>query len=142
MNKRGAGVAFIIAALLFFIVICFLPLGKDVYYNLRDRIYWEELSSKISESQIEEVKLDNDDSLEGDEFKTFIADLGKAGFYRSNWRKEGPTCPIIIVRFSDGSTETFQYWGKGICETSYKKGQFLIKNPELDTIMQKYVKMF
>ncbi len=112
--------------------------GRDVYYNLRDRTYWTELSSKIVKSQIEEVLLDNSVFLEGDEFEKFIIDLNTSKYYRSNWRKEGPTGPVITINFKDGSSEHFQYWGKGIYETSYKKGQFLIRNIELDTILEKY----
>lgn len=120
------------------IAIFFSIWGRDLYYNSRDRKYWTELSSKISKTQIEEVSLDNKVFLEGDEFEKFIIDLNMAQYYKSNWRKEGPTGPIITIKFKDGSSENFQYWGKGIYETSYKKGQFLIRNIELDTILEKY----
>lgn len=112
--------------------------GRDAYYNFRDRTYWIELSSRISESKIEEVLLDNNIFLEGDEFNKFIMDLSKSKYYKSNWRKAGPTGPIITIRFKDNSIESFQYWGNGTYETSYKKGQFLIQNSELDIILQKY----
>ncbi len=112
--------------------------GRDIYYNSRDKKYWTELSSKISLTQIGEVSLDFKVILEGDEFEKFIIDLNAAEYYRSNWRKEGPTGSVITIQFKDGSSEHFQYWGNGIYETSYKKGQFLIRNIELDTILEKY----
>jgi len=64
--------------------------------------------------------------------------LKTAEFYRSNWRKHGPTGPIITIKFKDGTSQHFQYWGKGIFETYFDKGQFLIRNIELDTILEKY----
>ena len=112
--------------------------GKDIYYNTRDKKYWTELSSKITVTQIEEVSLDYKVLLKGDEFEQFINDLNSAEYYRSNWRQEGPTGPIITINFKDGSSEHFQYWGKGIYETSYKEGQFLIRNIELDAVLDKY----
>jgi|GEM_PF-1435284 len=112
--------------------------GRDIYYNFRDRGYWTELSSKITESNIDEVLLDYKVALEGEELKKFIMDSSKANYYKSNWRKEGPTGPIVTIKFKDGSWENFQYWGKGIYETSYKKGQFLIQNLELDIVLEKY----
>lgn len=118
--------------------IFYLTWGRDAYYNSKDRTYWTELSSKISESQIEEVLLDYKAFLEGDEFKKFIMDLSKSEYFRSNWRKEGPTGPIVTIKFWDGSKESFHSWGNGIYEISYKKGQFLIQNIELDAILQKY----
>ena len=112
--------------------------GRDLYYNIRDKKYWAELSTKISTDQIEEVSLDYKVILEGDEFKKFIIDLNAAEFYRSNWRKHGPTSPIITIKFKDGTSQNFQYWGKGIFETYFDKGQFLIRKIELDTILEKY----
>ncbi|HHU90449.1 MAG TPA: hypothetical protein GXZ22_05270 [Clostridiaceae bacterium] len=112
--------------------------GRDLYYNIRDKKYWAELSTKISTDQIEEVSLDYKVILEGDEFKKFIIDLNAADFYRSNWRKHGPTGPIITIKFKDGTSQNFQYWGKGIFETYFDKGQFLIRKIELDTILEKY----
>ena len=128
----------IVFSIILLAAICYSIWDRDVYYNLRDRTYWEEQSSRISESQIEEVILDNKVFLEGDEFKKFIMDLSMSKYYRSNWRKEGPTGPVITIKFKDGSWEHFQYWGDGIYETSYKKGQFLIQGLELDIIIQKY----
>ena len=128
----------IVFSIILLATICYSIWGRDAYYNLRDRTYWTELSSRISESQIEEVLLDNNVFLEGDEFKKFIMDLSTSKYFKSNWRKEGPTGPVVTIKFKDGSREHFQYWGKGIYETSYKKGQFLIQNLELDIILQKY----
>lgn len=112
--------------------------GRDLYYNFRDKKYWAELSSKISTDQIEEVSLDYKAILEDDEFKKFITDMKVAEFYRSNWRKQGPTGPVITIKFKDGTSQHFQYWGGGVYETSFKEGQFLIRNIELDTILEKY----
>ncbi|NLX73839.1 MAG: hypothetical protein GXY94_11150 [Bacteroidales bacterium] len=88
--------------------------GRDLYYNSRDKKYWTELSSKITVTQIEEVSLDYKVLLKSDEFEKFVNDLNSAEYYRSNWRKEGPTGPIITTKFKDGTSEHFQYWGKGI----------------------------
>lgn len=128
----------IVFSILLIVAVFYSIWGRDIYYNYRDKEYWKELSSEISVTQIEEVSLDYNVLLKGDEFEKFINDLNSAEYYRSNWRKEGPTGPIITINFKDGSSEHFQYWGKGIYETSYKKGQFLIRNIELDAILEKY----
>jgi hypothetical protein len=131
--------AFITVFSIILIVVVFCAIwGRDIYYNSRDKKFWTELSSKITVNQIEEVSLDYNVLLKGDEFEKFINDLNSAEYFRSNWRKEGPTGPIITIKFKDGSSEHFQYWGKGIYETSYKKGQFLIRNIDLDAILEKY----
>ncbi|MGI5935713.1 MAG: hypothetical protein ACOX7I_02750 [Oscillospiraceae bacterium] len=139
--KKAAAIVFIIVFLAAFY---YLGWGRDAYYNHRDRTYWEELSSHISRSQVEEVilystYLSDTVSLEGEELNTFITKLCASEFYRSNWRLEGPTGPLISIKFKDGSKElNFQYWGKGVYETAYDGAQFLITNEELDVILHRH----
>jgi len=128
----------IVFSVILIVAVFYAIWGRDLYYNFRDKKYWAELSSKISTDQIEEVSLDYKAILEDDEFKKFITDMKVAEFYRSNWRKQGPTGPVITIKFKDGTSQHFQYWGGGVYETSFKEGQFLIRNIELDTILEKY----
>lgn len=121
-------------------IISFLLFDNDMHYNRTDKKLWNELSNVLDENRISSIKLISDKPMEliDEEKSNFINDLRKAQFYKSNWRKEGPTGPIIMIMFEDGTRESFQYWGNAVFETSYKNGQFLIKSNEVEQVLRKY----
>ena len=120
--------------------ILFVLFNNDFRYTRADKMLWKELSSTFKENKIAKIELIADKKVEliDEEKSNFINDLGKAQFYKSNWRKEGPTGPVIMIMFENGTQESFQYWGNAVFETSYKNGQFLIKSIEVDWVLRKH----
>lgn len=108
------------------VVIFFLNtnLYNDYAHNRDEKKLWQEFSATIKEDKVLRVELVSDISVEltGGEKDDFIKGLRNAEFYRSNWRKEGPTGSIIMIVFTDGSKHFFQYWGGAVFETMYKNG--------------------
>ena len=113
-----------------------LLFGEDIYYNLVDNSHWNQLNSVINNTKIDEIILDSE--LTGNEKSDFISNLNKAEFYKSNWRKIGPTGPVFTIVFKDGSKQYFEYFGNAIFETSYNNSQFLIKSIEIEQVLKNY----
>lgn len=113
---------------------------KDLKNNSIDKGLWQELTATFKEDRISGVYLlsKNQVQLSNDEKSYFIKNLQKAEFERSNWRGEGPTGPIIVITYKDGSKVSFQYWGGALFEMMYKNRQFLISSMELGNTMKKY----
>lgn len=127
---------FSIALITVILIFC----NNDFRYNRADKILWGELKSTFIESEIERIELISDEKivLGNKEKNEFIKALKVSQFYRSNWRKEGPTGLMIIwILYKDGSEKSFSYWGNGVLETAYKDRQFLIKNYELEKFMNR-----
>lgn len=114
--------------------------GKDIYYNSMDINHWKQLKSIIKEDNIYKVILNpaSQVELEGNEKSNFIQSLNKSKYYKSNWRMEGPTGPVITIIFKDGTKQYFQYWGNAIFETYYKNGQFLITSDEVEHVLREH----
>lgn len=127
----------IIAIIVFILLIFF---GQDVYHNSVDYIYWKQLSSKIKTSTISKVILESGNPIElkSNEKKIFIKNLGKAKFYKSNWREIGPTGAIIEAVFKDGKRLYFQYCGNAEFELTLKKEQFFIRSVDIEKLMEEY----
>lgn len=127
-----------IIAIIAFIFLIFF--GQDVYHNSVDYIYWKQLSSNIKTSTISKVILESGNPIElkNNEKKNFIKNLSEAKFYKSNWRKIGPTGPTIGIMFKDGKKLYFEYWGNAKFELTLKKEQFLIRSADIERFMKEY----
>ena len=112
---------------------------SDYYHNFADSVKWKQLRDGFDWDKINNVEITGFQiELNESEKLELVNSLSRASFYRSNWRKEGPTGTVITVSFKSGNIQHFQYWGGNIFETSYKGGQFLIKSDEMKKIMNKY----
>lgn len=127
-----------IIAIIVFILLVFL--GQDIYHNSVDYIYWKQLSSKFKTSTISKVILESRNSIElkGNEKKDFVKNLNKAKFYKSNWRKIGPTGTIIEIVFKDGKKLYLEYCGNAEFELTLKKEQFLIRSVDIEKFIKEY----
>jgi len=98
--------------------------------QLKDDFEWDKIDNvEILGYQIE---FSEDDKL------ALVSALSKADFYKSNWRKEGPTGTVITFYYKNGNYRNFQWWGGDIFETYDNKSQFLIKSEEMKNIINKY----
>ena len=113
-----------------------LLFGETIYHNSADNICWKQLNANINYDKIYQIILESE--LVDSEKSDFINNLSKAEFYKSNWRKEGPTGRVYTIVFKDGSKQYFQYWGNAIFETTYSNGQFLIKSNEIEKTLKKH----
>lgn len=126
----------IVILILITVFMFFLLFGEDIYHNSVDNSHWNQLNSNIKNAKIDKIILESE--LVGNEKSDFINNLNKAKFYKSNWRKIGPTGPVITIVFKDGSQQHFEYFGNAIFETSYNTGQFLIKSIEIEQVLKKH----
>ena len=122
------------------VVLLLSSFWKDIYYYSIDNMKWKRLSSNIKDENVSKIILDSKNTigLVGAEKSDFIKNLSEAKFYRSNWRKIGPTGAIITMIFKDGSEQNFEYWGSATFETTFENGQFLIKSNEIERVLKKY----
>lgn len=121
-------------------VIFLIFFGQDVYHNSVDCIYWKQLSSEIKTSTISKVIFESGNPIElkNNEKNNFIKNLSEAKFYKSNWRKIGPTGAIIEIVFKDGKKLYFEYYGNAQFEVTLKKEQFLIRSTDIEKVMKEY----
>lgn len=105
----------------------------------KDRRVWIEFRSYLVESQIEQI-LVNKQVLTAPEKDQVLKWLQEAEYDKSNRIGHGPTPEIVItLKFKDGETEHFGYWGADTFETSPRfldpKTQFLIKSQDLGSFV-------
>jgi hypothetical protein len=105
----------------------------DIQNNIIDYFVWKKITSEIKSLQIEKIEFPSNIHIkEATDSRLFLNQFLKSNYYKSNWKKEGPTGLIITLQFTCEYCITIQYWGKNIFEVmSPYKRQFLIKSKTL-----------
>lgn len=131
----------VVAVLGLFLFAGFPNLYNNIYHSFKDRLAWADMKSMLKGKHVVSVELFGLSSknvvLDEPNKEKILNSLRQAKFKESNWRQHGPTPDIVVIlKFNDGTKESFSYWGGKTFETSYKDSQFLISGLDLETIVK------